>query len=57
MAGAPPEDGGVRSWMQRNPAWVQFLELADPAYTQDLDTPDDLQRLGGSFAPPLPQRR
>ena len=56
MAVAAPGDGGVRGWMRRNPAAVQFLDVDDPAYTQDLDTPEDLQRLGGSITPPLSQR-
>ncbi|RYF08369.1 MAG: hypothetical protein EOO31_02795 [Comamonadaceae bacterium] len=57
MANEGRGNGGVRGWMQRNQPSVQFLELNDPAYTLDLDTPQDLQRFGGSILPHAPLHR
>lgn len=46
MAQSPVGTGGVRGWMSSHPQSVQLLECTDPAHTQDLDTPEDLRRIG-----------
>lgn len=43
---------GIRGWLLRNESSVQFLEMGDPAYIQDLDTPRDLRLIAGNFELP-----
>lgn len=38
---------GIRGWLSRNRQRVQFLEMQDPAYVQDVDTEEDLALVGG----------
>lgn len=44
---------GIRGWLLRNDSSVQFLEMGDPAYVQDLDTPHDLGLIEGGFELPV----
>jgi CTP:molybdopterin cytidylyltransferase MocA len=48
IAGLPVELG-IRDWLRAHPAQVQAWPREDPAYVTDLDTPDDLQRLGATM--------
>ncbi|MBS0509146.1 MAG: nucleotidyltransferase family protein [Proteobacteria bacterium] len=49
---------GVREWRRAHPAQVQVVPLAHGRCTTDVDTPEDLQRLGERFGvwlrPPRP---
>ncbi|MDR6212480.1 NTP transferase domain-containing protein [Paracidovorax wautersii] len=40
-------DEGIRGWLLKNRNRVQFLEMRDPAYVQDVDTEEDLLSVGG----------
>lgn len=42
---AQQPEAGVRDWMRSHAAHVWRLPCSDPAYTADLDSPQDLQRL------------
>lgn len=43
---AQPVERGVRAWLAAHPQAVQPLALDDAAYITDVDTPEDVARLG-----------
>ncbi len=50
-----PEEQGARFVVNANPARVVYVDVDDPGVTLDLDTPEDLARVG--LAPPPPNGR
>ncbi len=38
-------DEGIRGWLSKNRHRVQFVEMQDPAYVQDVDTEEDLAKV------------
>ncbi|MEU6343875.1 nucleotidyltransferase family protein [Streptomyces sp. NPDC046977] len=54
IAASAAGDEGARSYLGRHEAEIVLVECADVALPGDIDTPDDLWRLGGGPRPPAP---
>lgn len=54
IAASAVGDQGARSYLKRHEAAIVLVECADIALPGDIDTPDDLWRLGSEPRPPAP---
>ena len=50
MLAAAEADGGARPYLRAHPGLVTLVECADIGRPDDVDTPEDLARVGGLLA-------